>query len=74
MPVDRISAAQTGEIYTFRQLSAAVWRVQGIGKAPDYFSVDSSSGAVSIRRPLTEDNSLFYSLQVTRCDTFVVVM
>ena len=64
--VGRISAGQTGGIYTLNQpVSGITWRVLGIGKAPNYFSVDSTSGIVRVTRPLTDDNSEFYSLQVS---------
>lgn len=63
--VVRISADQTGGVHTFTQpVTGFMYTVVGIGKAVDYFSVHSSTGVVTISKPLTEDDSNFYSLKV----------
>ena len=61
----RVRVEQTGGIFTLTQpVPGVTWRLLGIGNAPEYFTVESNTGIVRIKKPLSEDTSENYYLRV----------
>ena len=61
----RVRVEQTGGIFTLTQpVPGVTWRLLGIGNAPEYFTVQSNTGIVRIKKPLSEDTSENYYLRV----------
>jgi len=55
-----------GGIYTIRQpVSDVRYRVLGIGRATEFFTVDATTGIVRIQKPLNEDSTGIYYLKVS---------
>lgn len=60
-----VDVDQTGGVFTLTQPVPGIsWRLIGIGNAPEYFTVESNTGIVRIKKPLAEDNSENYALKV----------